>query len=249
MKIGLIGFGTIGQELFKRIQNDEGMEISFVFDIDKDILREINSSLVVESVERGLERNPDLVVEAAGFEAVKEYAKMVLHKCDFLILSSSALAFGETENMIKKVCARNNTKLYIPSGAIIGMDGIGAVKDELDELRIETKKNPKGFGRDDKEKTVLFDGSSREACKKFPKNVNVSATLSLNGIGLDKTKVKVISDPLLERNCHSIFAKGSFGEFEIHVRGVPSKNPKTSSLAAISAFDLIKRIKDGIGIY
>ncbi len=249
MKIGLIGFGTIGKELFRQIQNEEEMEISFVFDIEKEKLGEIDSSLAVDSVETGLERNPDLVVEAAGFEAVKEYAKIILHKCDFLILSSSALAFEETENEIKKVCARNNTKLFIPSGAIIGMDGVRAVKGELDEVRIESKKNPKAFGREDRKRTVLFEGSAREGAKKFPKNVNVSATLSANGIGLDKTNVKIVSDPSLERNCHSIYAKGSFGEFEIHVRGVPSKNPKTSSLAAISAFDLIKRIKDGIGIY
>tara|TARA_Y100000310_G_C20703935_1_gene832869 strand:- start:7290 stop:8018 length:729 start_codon:yes stop_codon:yes gene_type:complete len=242
MKIGLIGSGAIGSYLKEKISEDSSLELIGILDIDK-------TKTTVNSIDELLEKQPDLVVEAAGFEAVKENAEKVLSKTNFLIMSVSALAEKEVEEKINSLCKEHKTKFFVPIGAILGIDGISAAKNKLEEVSIETRKNPRGFGRDDSEEIVLFDGNAREACKQFPKNVNVSATLSLNGIGFDKTKVKIISDPKAEANIHTITAKGVFGKFTIKTEGVPSKNPKTSSLAAASAFDLIKKIQNNHSLY
>lgn len=237
MKLGLIGLGNIGSFLKEKIEEDSSLELIGILDIDE-------SKRTVNSIEELLEKKPELVIEAAGSEAVKENAVKVLSQTNFLILSSSALADKNLENQIGKTSKENNTKLLVPSGAIIGLDGIAAVKNQLESVKIETRKNPRGFGREDKEETILFEGNARDACKEYPKNVNVSATLSLNGIGFDKTKVKIISDPNTKANTHTITASGAFGKFTIKVEAVPSKNPKTSTLAAMSAFDLIKNIQN-----
>ncbi|MCR4335377.1 MAG: aspartate dehydrogenase [archaeon] len=242
MKIGLIGQGAIGSYLKEKIEQDSSLELIGVFDVDK-------TKTTVNSIEELLEKHPDLVVEAAGFEAVKTFAEKVLSQTNFLIMSVSALAEKEMEEKIIKLCKKNNTKFFVPSGAIIGLDGISAVKEQLESAELETRKNPHGFGREDKKETVLFDGNAREACRLYPKNVNVSATLSLNGIGFDKTKVRIISDPKTQANTHTIIAKGSFGKFTIKVEAAPSKNPKTSSLAGMSAFDLIKKIQNENSLY
>jgi len=236
MKLGLIGLGSIGSFLKEKITEDSSLELIGILDVDE-------SKRTVNSIDELLEKKPDLVIECADFKAVKENAVKVLSKTNFLILSSSALADKELEDEIEKVSKENNTKLLVPSGAIIGLDGISAVKNQLEKVQIETRKNPKGFGREDKEETVLFEGSARDACKEYPKNVNVSATLSINGIGFDKTKVRIISDPDTKANTHTITAFGAFGKFSIKVEAVPSNNPKTSSLAALSAFNLIKQIQ------
>ena len=53
--------------------------------------------------------------------------------------------------------------------------------------------------------TLLFEGPASEAVKAFPANVNVAATISLAGIGFERTKVRVIADPTLSRNVHVIY--------------------------------------------
>lgn len=95
----------------------------------------------------------------------------------------------------------------------------------------------------------MYEGPAREAVRKFPANVNVAATLSLAGIGLDKTKVKIVADPEVKNNIHEISVQGDFGELKTRVENVPSpQNPKTSYLAALSAIATLKKITDGVEI-
>ena len=236
MKIALIGAGAIGGYLKEKTKADASLELTGIFDIDE-------ARRTVNSIEELLATNPDLVVEAAGFEAVRDYAEKILKQTNLLMMSATALAYEETRNKMDETCKKNGTRYLIPSGAIIGIDGIKAAKEQIESALLVTRKNPKGFGREDKEETVLFDGSAREACKKFPRNVNVSATLSLNGIGFDKTRVKILSDPKTIVNNHTITVGGAFGKFTIKVENSPSKNPKTSALAGMSAFTMIKEIQ------
>jgi aspartate dehydrogenase len=145
--------------------------------------------------------------------------------------------------------------VYLPSGAIAGLDALKAVRDELESVVLVTTKNPnslKGapfFDSSDidpekiSEPTVLFDGTAKEAVSLFPKNVNVSALLSLVGMGGDNTSVRVVADPNTDKNTHEVNANGKFGNLKITVENVPdSMNPKTSRLATLSAVELLRQI-------
>ena len=73
--------------------------------------------------------------------------------------------------------------------------------------------------------------------------MNVAATLSLAGIGAEKTRVKVVVDPNTKVNMHEIEVIGSFGKFTSKVENVVSPlNPKTSHLAVLSACATLKRL-------
>ena len=235
LRVGIIGSGAIGSALCAMVEKEPSLELVFVFDERKE-------KTSVKSLDEGLALGVDLVVETASSEALKQYAQKVLSHADLLVLSGSAFADKKTENAARKRCKESGHKVFASPGAILGLDGISAVKKMITKSSITTTKNPKGFGRDDKKKTVLFDGTARKACILFPRNVNVASTLALNSIGFDKTRAKIVSDPSVKANTHEIVVEGSFGKFLVRVENKPSKNPKTSALAAYTTFQMIKNI-------
>jgi aspartate dehydrogenase len=97
--------------------------------------------------------------------------------------------------------------------------------------------------------TILYDGSATQAVTAFPKNVNVVASVSLAGIGFQRTQVRAIADPSIRVNIHNVQARGAFGELEITLRNIPSpQNPRTSILASSSAIAACLSLPDPIQI-
>ena len=98
-----------------------------------------------------------------------------------------------------------------------------------------------------KEKEIFY-GTAREACQGFPANVNVSAAVSFAGIGPDKTHIRIIAVPGLERNCHDIQVEGEFGRLEIHIENIPTENPRTGRLTIMSIIRTLQSIIDPLQI-
>jgi aspartate dehydrogenase len=191
------------------------------------------------------------VVEAASQEAVKEHAEKLLERgYNLMIMSVGALVDEGLFHRLKKAAEKSGVKIILPSGAIAGLDGLrSAAVGKIREVTLTTTKPPKGFDMELAEAKVLYTGDAAEAVRKFPKNVNVAATLSLAGIGFEKTKVKLVADPGVAENRHEISVKGEFGEMDVRVSNLPSpSNPRTSYLAAMSAVAAIRKFKDSVVI-
>lgn len=252
LQIGIIGCGTIGREIALACQKSlsDALELVAVCDEDGQKAAALKESVDEHTGVLGMDAligSVDLVVEAAS----AKISGTVLEKCiekgkDILIMSVGGLLGKE---VLLKKAADKGIKVYIPSGAICGLDGLkSASAGKIDSVTLTTRKPPRGLvgapylieNKIDvsaiKEETVIFSGTAEEAVKGFPANVNVAAVLSLAGIGAKKTLVKIISSPGYTKNVHEIEIVGECGRIKTVTENVPSKtNPKTSALAFLSA--------------
>jgi aspartate dehydrogenase len=267
-RIGIIGCGTIGRELAFAIDNSFVGEAAIVFLFDTVITaasdlrgRLVNNSPTIFSTFSHLTssesfKQADIVVEAASQEAVRAYAnKIVLSDKSLMIMSAGALSDSCLLHALYNTVANHDSHIYVPTGAIAGIDAIFSVKHLIDFVMLTTTKNPKALTgapyfklrnikpESIKKKTLLYDGNATDAAKLFPSNVNVAVILGLAGRGTSNTRVRIVADPRKTQNEHQIIVRGIFGEISIMVRNVPSpSNPKTSFLASLSAIECLRRI-------
>ena len=261
-RIGLLGCGTIGTEIAFAIDSGKiPAKLTHLFDFSKDTSEKLadklkNKPQVTENVGLLAAAPVDLIVEAASQDAVRDNALAILqNRKDLMIMSVGALLDESILDIILAGCQDFKKSVYLPSGAILGLDGIRAVKDELESVTLVTTKNPRALkgakffetsniDPDRIEKsTTIFDGNAQDAVKLFPANINVAALLSLAGLGSTKTKVRIVADPKTDKNIHEIIAEGKFGKFSIKVENVPSSsNPKTSRLAILSAIECLRAV-------
>ncbi len=266
LKIGLVGCGAIGTEIARAIDHsDIAAELVAVFDRNvnraEELMKGLKAKPALLDLEELVERS-EIVVEAASQRAVPEVAKAALERGrDLMIMSVGALLDRHLYRMVEDLAKENGCRVYLPSGAISGLDGLkSAGAGRIDLVTLTTTKNPKGllgapYIEDMKidldgisEPTVIFEGPAEEAVLAFPANVNVAATLSLTAQG-SRVMVKIVADPNIEVNMHQITAEGNFGRITTRVENVPSpRNPKTSYLAALSAIATLRSIAEPIKI-
>jgi aspartate dehydrogenase len=265
--VGLLGCGTIGSYLATAIESGTISNASLVglFDIVDDSAKGLKSKLTsspeIHSDFNSFVDSPaDIIIEAASQDAVRTFGKPIIEASkDLMIMSVGALADRTFLAELLNVSAlrKGRSRIYVPTGAIAGIDAIRSVKHLLDSITLTTTKSPKALAgapffatREVKldsitEVTEIYEGPAAEAVKLFPANVNVAAVLSLAGLGTDKTKVKLLADPRATTNQHEIVATGSFGDIKITVNNVTTPgNPKTSFLAVLSAIECLRSICD-----
>jgi aspartate dehydrogenase len=243
MKIGLIGCGNIGKELALYIDSSDFFQLAYVNDVNKENIEELIFSIknkpIITDIDN-LIKNSDMIIEAASQEIVKKILKYDLKNKKILIMSSGGLINLDYKNFIK------DNELFIPSGAISGLDSLKAVANLIESLELITTKSPKSLGLNNIETEIIFEGNVEEAVKKFPQNINVAATLKL-ATNFDP-KITIISDPEIKNNKHEIIAEGIFGKLHLITENKPSKNPKTSYLAILSAIQCLKNIENNFKV-
>lgn len=258
LRVGIVGCGAIGEGLALFIDSQLSDKINLCALADKDkqravkLQKKLQSVLSVVGVEE-LIKKVDLVVETASIEAARFILKRaLLYKKDMLILSAGALI----ENFPLLARAKKaKINIYVPSGAISGIDGLGALSlGSIRKVSLITSKPPRGLIGADylkrkrinltnlKREKVVFKGSVKEAVRYFPKNINVAAILVLASSS-QNVEVCIKANPNLKRNTHCIIVEAKEAKLSITVENTPSKlNPRTSSLAILSVQYFFKKM-------
>jgi aspartate dehydrogenase len=258
LRVGLIGYGAIGRRLAEAIIGGEAgrAELAAVLvrrpeRVTDEMTARLGCRMTTDAADF-LATSMDIVVEVAGHDALKAYAEDVLRQGkDLLLISVGALADPHFEQRLYRAAHDYGQRVYLATGAIAGLDAIAAgAVGGLHSVTHSVRKPPAGLLPPDEIEAavaagvprILYEGPAREAALRFPENVNVAAAVSLAGLGLDRTTVRVVADPTVLRNTHEIEVRGEFGELRVILQNVPTENPKTGRLTAMSMIKALRNL-------
>lgn len=253
MRIGIIGLGHIGRRVALAVAGGEAGDATIGAGLVRtpaNVAPEIRALgfPVHDRIAPFLAESLDLVVELGGHASLREYAEAVLASGRHLVtVSVGAFADDAFLARVRAAAAAANRQVLVPSGAIAGLEAISAAAmAPLDSVTHTTRKPPGAFteaqlgGPAPTEPRLLYDGPAREGVGRYPENVNVAAAVSLAGIGLDRTRLRVFADPTINRNRHEVDVEGFFGTLRIEIENIPTDNPKTGRIVALSVTKAIR---------
>lgn len=261
MKVGIIGCGFIGSEIANFIDNNKNFKLTAANDVDKiksyELIKKLKYNKPKFMELSDLIEKCDLIIESAAKNAIKSILsnKNLDNKNKKLLVMSTGGLINNI-NLLKKI---KRCEILLPSGAIAGLDAIKSISGKIKSLTLTTTKPLKGLQGAPyiaknsidlsgiKGKKVLFEGNLQEAVDGFPQNINVAATLFLAS-KFDKIRIKIVADSDTKFNTHEIEAIGDFGVISTKTQNLPSKNPKTSYIAVLSAIQAIKNLENNVKV-
>ena len=257
MKTVIIGLGAIGRMIVDRLAEgvpaEGGGDVRLAgVAVRSSRATEARAELAPEiavhtSAEEIVAARPDMVVECAGQQALRQYGEILLAAgLDLMVIATGALADSGYRARLLAAAEQGGARLHVPAGATAGLDGLGALKaGGLKKVTyVSTKPThawkgtpaEQSFDLDGlTEKTVIYEGRAEAAALDYPQNANLAATIAMAGAGFDDTFVRLVADPGAVINSGRIEAEGAFGHMVMEMRGKPMPdNPKTSAVTALS---------------
>eukprot|EP00747_Dinoflagellata_sp_TGD_P214199 gnl/TRDRNA2_/TRDRNA2_87090_c0_seq2.p1 gnl/TRDRNA2_/TRDRNA2_87090_c0~~gnl/TRDRNA2_/TRDRNA2_87090_c0_seq2.p1 ORF type:complete len:255 (-),score=26.80 gnl/TRDRNA2_/TRDRNA2_87090_c0_seq2:1-765(-) len=159
-----------------------------------------HSYLVTTSADAFFAADWDVCVECAGQEAVRLYGERCLHAARRLLVTSiGALTDDALYDKLQAAAVKGGTQLMLASGAMpavdwmqscaLGSKGTDGAPTRAKFVQLKPPGSWIGTPAADKfnladlppGRTVLFEGTAREAASAYPRNSNVSAMLALLG--------------------------------------------------------------------
>jgi len=268
LKIGIVGCGAIGSSLAKVISQDfsDHAKLGALYDLEARKAHTLSKKVSKERILavtnlRKLIARSDLVIECSSAKAAWEISRKVIAAGRSIMIMSVGGIVGHIE-ALRRSAWKKNVRVYIPSGAIAGIDGVKAASlGNIRKATLTTSKPSLAFSGVSylskkkialdkiKENTVLFSGTATQAVKNFPHNINVAGVLSIAGIGEKRTRVIIRASPTLTRNIHEIEIESDAGCIYVRTENrVHPHNPKTSYLAVLSAVAMLKQILEPLRI-
>lgn len=252
-RLGIIGFGYIGQAIYERTLADPDFEIAFVWNRSPGRLAGVPESLILDDLNDFASRRPDLVIEMAHPSLTAVHGEAFLGVCDYMALSVTALADEGLYQNLLSVCAERGTTLFIPHGALIGVDNLVEARDNWSEVGVTFFKHPNSLDLSALHidpatlttATTVFDGSVREAARLFPRNVNTMATCALATLGFDRTHARVVADPALSSMIAEVHASGKNGSRFKTVKEEPAVGVSGAGMLVSQWASIKKAVRGG----
>ncbi len=256
-RVAIAGLGAIGRALARRLADGvPGLSLAGVAVRDRSKaegwLAEQRITCPILPL-AALPDHVDLAVEVAPAAIIEEICRPMLEAGkQVMVLSAGALL--PRPDLIALARERGG-QIIVPTGALLGLDAVtAAAEGTIRSVRMTTRKPPKGLAGAPyleangisveglTEPKRVFSGTAREAAAGFPANVNVAAALSLAGIGPDRTTIEIWADPGVTRNCHAIEVDADSAKFTLSIENIPSENPKTGRITALSAIAALRKL-------
>jgi aspartate dehydrogenase len=195
----------------------------------------------------------DIVVECAPAAILEDIARPVLEAGKRIVVLSVGGLLAHPQLM--ELAAQKGGQIIVPTGALLGLDAVSAAAEgHIRSVRMVTRKPTKGLAgapflvknkiniEEIDKPLLLFEGTAREAAVGFPANLNVAVALAFAGIGPDKTYLEIWADPGITRNTHRITVDADVARFEMMIENVPSENPRTGKITALSVLAALRKI-------
>jgi aspartate dehydrogenase len=264
LKVAIAGLGAIGKVLARKISSGDiaGAELVAVAARDaqkaKAILSEFAADVPVLKFD-DLPTVADLVVECAPAALLANIVRPMLSVGKkVMVLSAGALL--DRSDLIE-LARTTGGQIIVPTGALLGLDAVSAAAEgKITSVSMVTHKPIKGLigapyleanhiSLDGvKQPLKIFEGTAREAAAGFPANLNVAAALSLAGIGADRTRQEIWANPNITRNTHVIIVESDSARLEMKIENVPSENPKTGRITALSVIAALRKMNGPLRI-
>lgn len=257
IRVGIAGLGAIGRSLAQILdQGVHGLELAAigVRNPDAPFPIEFSKAKPVAVTIDALEPLCDIVVECAPAALLPVIAADMLKAGKKVVVLSSGALLSHPE--LIELAGAHGGQIMVPSGAILGLDALtAAAEGEIHSVRMITRKPVRGLlgapyleknGIDISgitEPTMIFKGSPREAATGFPANLNVAVSLSMAGIGPDRTTLEIWADPSLTRNVHRVEVDSDSALLSMEIQNIPSDNPKTGRITAQSVVALLRKLQ------
>eukprot|EP00112_Aurelia_sp_Birch-Aquarium-sp1_P024191 Seg752.13 transcript_id=Seg752.13/GoldUCD/mRNA.D3Y31 product="putative L-aspartate dehydrogenase" protein_id=Seg752.13/GoldUCD/D3Y31 len=235
-RVGVVGYGHLGQYLVKEILNYPQFELAFVWNRTAEKLKgQVPDDAILLDLEKIEERSPNLIIEVAHPSITESHGEKFLAAADYMIGSPTALAKDDLEKKLRSKANLGPHGFYVPTGAFWGGEDIKKMADRgtLKGLRVAMKKHPSAFKltgnlvRKNEEvrdqAVVLYDGPVRGLCPLAPNNVNTMAAAALAAwnLGFDGVQGCLVSDPSLD--CHIV-------EVDVDGPGTPENQFKVKTV-------------------
>jgi aspartate dehydrogenase len=259
LKVGIVGFGSIGTEVARAII--KGIDNFSLYGVSsrsrENALKRISNldhEIKIYDLDQLIE-NSDVIIDCAPKEAFRQIASECINKRKILITVSGS---GILDNLdLEALAKKNKTQIILATGAILGLDALRAASEsKINQVKMITRKPPNAlstapFVIDNKinlenlsEPKLIFKGSASEGAKAFPANVNVAAAVGLAGIGADKTKLEIWADPNLDRNTHKVEVDADSAIFQMSIQNVQTpENPGTGKITGLSVVACLRGLK------
>lgn len=254
LAVGIAGIGNIGTEVARWLAASapRSLRLAAVAGRDPRATGARLAALGIEAAPVPLEAlagRCDIVVDCLAPEAAASLLETCIDGGGTVVEINVGVLLLEPQWIER--ARKAGTQLLVPSGAVAGVDGLrAAAMGHIERVRIRTSKPPAGLdAAGTTVATRVFAGAAREAVAAWPRNMNISATLALAGIGGERTEVEIWTDPALERNVHEVEIESDSTRLSIRLENLPgASNPRSSAITAHSVCATLAGMVDPVRI-
>jgi aspartate dehydrogenase len=260
MKVGLAGFGNVGRDLAHRLASGVIPEMQLVAVSARDLAQARQNAAALRPVPQvvpvtELASLCDVVVECATADSFAEIARAVLGAGKILICVSAGGIPSCPE--LADLARKHRGRVRVASGAMPGLDIIrSAAEGTIRRVHLKSRIKPSSMAhepyvlerghdfekRPPAEPIKIFEGTAGVAAGHFPRHFNVAVSLSLAGIGFDRTTVEIWIDPDIPGAIHQVELEGDEINLTMTSRNRPSENPRTSRIVSPSILAALRAL-------